>query len=85
MSIEDLKREIEARTGIPAPLLTGETAEENISQAKAFLAYKREYDATRPKSARDKFAEWAAAELGTATPQDNITAALTELEEQIIR
>ena len=39
----ELKHTIVECTGVPSSLLTGETAEENIAQAKALLAYKREY------------------------------------------
>lgn len=48
MTIEELKQTIEQRTGVPASFLTGETAEENIAQAKALLAYKREAQQQRP-------------------------------------
>ena len=58
MSLEELKQEIELQTGVPASLLIGETAEENIAQAKALLAYKREAEAQKPKSPREQFAEW---------------------------
>ena len=40
MTTEELKQEIAQRTGIPAALLTGETAEENIAQAKAIVDMK---------------------------------------------
>lgn len=83
MSIDDLKQEIAQRTGVPVILLTGETAEENIAQAKAFLAYKREYEQQRPKSNSEKFEKWAAAELGEEEPQDTASAALAEIEEAV--
>lgn len=43
--IDNVKREIEQKTGVPASLLTGSTLEENVAQAKALLAYKGESDA----------------------------------------
>lgn len=82
MTTEELKQEIEQRTGVPATLLTGETAEENIAQAKAFLAYKREYEQQRPKSNAEKFADWAAAEWGAEEPQDTAGAALADIEQR---
>lgn len=95
MTIEELRSTIEQRTGVPASLLTGETAEENIAQAKAFLAYKREYEQQRPKSTAEQFSDWiggqleerdrqtaAAFGLQYTPPQtDPAGAALAEIEE----
>ena len=47
-----IKAEIERLTGISAGLLTGESTEENIAQAKALLAYKRSVDEKRQTEAR---------------------------------
>lgn len=63
MTIEELKQTIEQRTGVPASLLTGETAEENVAQAKAMLAYKREYAQQRPKTAAEQFSDWLGGQL----------------------
>lgn len=96
MTTEELKQEIAQRTGIPAALLTGETAEENIAQAKALLAYKREHEVQRPKTTREQFADWhneqmderdrqKAAYLGllyTPSQADPAGAALAEIEER---
>lgn len=82
MNIDELKTAIEQGTGIPASLLTGETEEENIAQAKAFLAYKRESEATRPKSTREQFKEWLNASQGIEEP-DTAGAALEEIQEAL--
>lgn len=58
MTVEELKQQIEQRTGMPAALLAGETAEEVVARAKAILAYKRKQEAQRPKSTKEQFAEW---------------------------
>lgn len=58
MIISEIKQIIEQQTGVPASFLTGETAEENIAQAKALLAYKREVAEKRPKSTVEEFGEW---------------------------
>lgn len=58
MTIEELKQAIEQRTGVPASFLTGETAEENIAQAKVMLAYKREYEPQRPETTAEQFGRW---------------------------
>lgn len=79
MSIEELRQTIEQRTGVPASLLNGETAEENVAQAKALLAFKRDHEATRPKTAAEQFAEWHRAQLGE--PQDEADAALEDIRE----
>ena len=80
MSIEELKQIIEQRTGVPASLLTGETAEENIAQAKAILAYKRDLDTQTPRTAGEQFAEWLNASQGKEA-QDTAGAALAEIED----
>lgn len=80
MTLDVIKEMIEQRTGVPASLLTGETAEENIAQAKAILAYKREHEAQRPKSTREQFADWMDSRDGIE-PQDEAGAALAEIEE----
>lgn len=81
MILEELKQTIEKQTGIPATLLNGETAEENIAQAKALLAYKREADAQRPKSTAEQFSDWMKAQEGTDQP-DTAGEALARIEEQ---
>ena len=63
MTLDELKQTIEQRAGVPASLLTGETAEENIAQAKAMLAYKREYEQQRPKTTAERFSDWLGAQL----------------------
>lgn len=85
MTIEELKKAIEERAGVPASFLTGETLEENIAQAKALLAFKKERgnDPQQQRSAKDQFADWLDAQLGIE-PQDAIaiaSAALAEIEE----
>lgn len=82
MNIDELKTVIEQGTGIPASLLTGETAEENIAQAKALLAYRRESEASRPKSTREQFKEWLNASQGIEEP-DTAGAALEEIQEAL--
>lgn len=80
MTVEELKQEIAQRTGVPAALLNGETAEENIAQAKALLAYKRECDEQRPKTTAEKFSDWLNAQAGEDAPQAAPEAATTALE-----
>ena len=82
MNLENLKNEIEQRTGVPASLLSGETPEENIAQAKAFLAYKRECAEQQPKTAREQFADWMNAKQGI-DPEDTEGAALADIEEAV--
>ena len=96
MNTEELRQEIEQRTGVPATLLTGETIEENIAQAKAFLAYKREYEQQRPKTAQEQFADWLGGQLEerdrqtaatfglqyTPPQKDAASAALADIEER---
>ncbi len=67
MSIEEIKRTIEHKTGVPAYLLKGETLEENIAQAKAILAYKGASDPEEPKAPAEQFAEWFKQQLEERT------------------
>ena len=63
MTLEELRKAIEEKTGVPVSLLRGETAEEVVARAKAVLAYKREHEAQRPKTAQEQFADWFGAQL----------------------
>lgn len=84
MSI-DIKDTIEKYSGIPAAILTGKTVEENISQAKTILNFKRDLEEQRPKSNAEKFEEWAAAAgvgMVTETKNDKALKAIEEIAEQ---
>ena len=60
MTIDEIKQTIEKETGLPSGLLTGETLEENIAQAKALLLYKgQKAPDTSQKTTAQQFAEWA--------------------------
>lgn len=96
MTTEEVKQEIAQRAGIPETLLTGESVEENIAQAKAILAYKREHETQRTKTTQEQFSDWLggrlegmnkqrAATLGleyTPPEKDTAGAALAEIEER---
>ena len=96
MTLDELKQHIEQRAGVPAALLSGETAEENIAQAKALLAYKKEHTAQQPKSTAKQFADWIGGQIEesdrrkaeclglqyTPPQTDPAGAALAEIEEQ---
>lgn len=58
MDIEQFKLDIERKTGVPASFLNGDTEEENIAQAKALLAYKRECEQTQPQTLSEQLKEW---------------------------
>ena len=77
--MDELKKLIEQRTGVPAALLGGETAEENIARAKALLAY-REQLSGGGSSPRDRFAAWARQELGDEEPEFTPMGALNAIE-----
>lgn len=82
MNIEELKQRIEQDTGVPASLLNGETAEENIAKAKALLAYKREHTVQEPKNTKEQFADWFRAQEGEVV-QDPAGAALAQIENEL--
>ena len=81
MTLEELKQEIEQRTGVQASLLKGETVEENIAYAKAVLAFRKEHEAQRPKTAGEQFAAWYKATQGIEDT-DEAGAALADIEER---
>lgn len=66
----EIREQISEKSGVPVDLLTGDTLEENVAQAKALLAYKRECEniqgnsesgtnqITRPQTTKEQFANW---------------------------
>lgn len=82
MNIDELKTAIEQGTGVQASLLTGETSEEVIAQAKAFLAFKKESEDRRPKSTAEQFGSWFNAVQGIEEP-DEAGAALASIQEAV--
>lgn len=82
MTLDEVKSAVEARTGVPADLLTGETIEENIARAKAILAYKRGCEQQRPKTTAEQFTRWMQETRGEEST-DEATLALTALEEDL--
>lgn len=82
MDINELKNEVEARTGIPVSLLTGETSEEVIAKAKAILAFKKEHAAEAPQTPAQQFAKWMQATQGIGEA-DEAGQALADLEDSL--
>lgn len=80
LNLDEVKAEIEERTGVPGSLLNGESVEELVAQAKALYAYKRDNaPASAPKSTKEQFAEWMNARDGNS-PQDQVREALADIE-----
>ncbi len=71
VNIDELRQVIEQRTGVPASLLSGDTVEENISQAKLFLAFKKDYEAQRAKSTSEQFEAWYKSQEGLEDPDES--------------
>lgn len=80
MNLSELKQAIEQRAGISARLLTGETAEELVAQAKALLAFKRDCAPPQQKATREQFAAWFNA---GETLNDAAGVALDEIEDAV--
>lgn len=82
--VEALKQELSERTGVPASMLRGKTAKENIDQARAFLDWKNDQEEkeAEPKTTREQFADWMRAREGVADEQPPEYAALAEIEER---
>ena len=81
MNIDEIKTAIEQGTGVPVSLLTGETAEENKAQAKAILAFKKDYKAQHG-STHEQFGAWFNAVQGIET-QDTAGEALAQIQEAL--
>lgn len=81
MTLDEFKQEIEQQIGVPSSLLSGESEEECIAQAKALLIYRSEYDAQRPKNHAEQFKAWFNEQYGIEE-QDEAGRKLAEIEEQ---
>lgn len=75
MNIEQVRKEIEKKLGVPAELLTGSTIEENVKQAVDILDYKSQFETPEKKSPAKQFSEWIETPEKTETEKsidDNI-------------
>lgn len=83
MELNELKDQIEYKTGIPSDLLTGNTADEILSRAKSLLAYRESQYSDRNKSNKEHFADWLNAEDPELdVPHNDYAAALAQIEER---
>ncbi len=57
MDLEKIKQELEARTGVPGYMLTGNTPDQIFQQARELLALKEQSEAQREKTPRESFVE----------------------------
>ena len=81
MELEQINALISERTGVPAALLDGQTAEENIAKARAIIEYRSKANpsAERKLTTNEQFAAWLDAAYGE--PQDtNKDPAAAELD-----
>lgn len=83
MTLDEMRQEISRRTGVPAEILTGETAEEQIAQAKAMLAYKKESGGAVKKTEAEQFREWfnTVTGNGSASSEDPFIGLEQELKQ----
>ena len=81
--IDEIKKAIEQRAGIPADLITSETKEGAIAQARELLRYKQQNAAApREKSGREQFRDWFQEQTGTsAAGEDPHVKAMKALDE----
>ena len=54
--IEDMQKQVAKAMGVPAALLTGQTVQECMAEARALKGYKKSQ--MPPKTTREQFAEW---------------------------
>lgn len=78
MDMNVLKQKIEEQTGVPAELLTAETAVEIIHQARELLNWK---PGDPPKATRDQFAQYFAESMGYEPPVETAQTALDAISE----
>ena len=83
MDVEEVKRLISQKTGVPASLLDGATPEENISKARALLKYRGRQEAQRPKTSAEVFEDWFQTWNGEEGPRDAAGMALDEIAEAV--
>ncbi len=76
MDITVLRKTIEQKAGVPADLLTAETAEGVVEQAKTLLRMREETEAKRPKTTREQFADWMEPETGETSVLDELSEAV---------
>ena len=77
MDIQQLKEEIEKRTGVPSSILHGETAGAIIAQAEALIDYKREIENQRQKNTTEQFIDWFSACMGEYGAEDKSDTSLS--------
>lgn len=63
MKNDEIKNLISEKTGVPAEMLTGETAEENLEKARALLSWYKENKEAAPDP-REQFASWIREQTG---------------------
>lgn len=83
MELEQISALISERTGVPAALLDGQTAEENIAKARAIIEYRSKANpsAERKLTTNEQFAAWLDAVMPYGEPQDtNKDPAAAELD-----
>ncbi len=84
MTLDELKQEIEKRTGVPASLLQGNTTEDTLSIAKDLLMIRNGYRAHEAMTNAEKFSRWFNDQMGeNGEPLNNDFLALDEIAEQV--
>lgn len=83
MELDQINALISEKTGVPAALLDGQTAEENIAKARAIIEYRSKANpsAERKLTTNEQFAAWLDAVMPYGEPQDtNKDPAAAELD-----
>ena len=86
MNLEDIKRMIEEKTGVPAALLNGKTPEENISIARTLLDLRSEKaNEQKQENTAEKFKSWFDDEFSSAedAARDSSEDAFSDIAEII--
>lgn len=84
MTLEELRKAIEEKTGVPVSLLRGETAESVLSLAKELITIRNNYRAHEAMTNREKFSRWFNDQIQEdGEPMSNDFLALDEIAEQV--
>ena len=85
MTVEEFKKMIEQRSGVPAALLDGDKPEEILERARSLADFRSRNEIRRPKSSAEQFAAWFHEQTGEGASTDEQRQALDEIEEMVRR
>ena len=80
MEIEELRKRIEQKTGIPAQILTADTEPDLIAQARSLIRFRDDQEGQRKKTTAEQFSDLVNSQIGQPQPEPD---ALSEIENDL--